>query len=154
MAEMLRGALLKLQMIPTAVETGALWMHPLQTRTMVLMSQNCWMIRLRGYSQSCQLPCWTAQCSAFPSMVWMSLRLALLGGGVFSVDDPATRPPIMMLPLAQAVRTGTRARVLAEEESFSSGLMMLMDCVEDELSMVESGLDYPGTQDATRQPLC
>eukprot|EP00961_Rhodomonas_salina_P067616 907991-Rhodomonas_salina.1 len=64
----------------------------------------------------------------------------VLGRGVFSVDDPPTSPP--MLPLALGVRTGARARVLAEE---SSGLMMLMDCIEDELSMVESGLHYAGS---------
>eukprot|EP00961_Rhodomonas_salina_P047706 640942-Rhodomonas_salina.1 len=56
-------------MIPAAVESGALWMHLLQT--MVQMSQNWWMIQSRGY--------WTAACSAFPSMVCMSRQYSAEG---------------------------------------------------------------------------
>eukprot|EP00961_Rhodomonas_salina_P174216 2349100-Rhodomonas_salina.2 len=69
---------------------------------------------------------------------------AVLGRGVFSEDDPATRQP--MLSLALDVRTGGRARLLAEIPLLlaedSTGLVMLMDCCEDELAMVERGLHY------------
>ena len=56
------------------------------------------------------------------------------GGGVFCEDGPATRPP--MLSLAPDARTGGRPRLLLA----STGLMMLVDWIEDELAMVERGL--------------